>query len=169
MIPTHEFQPQQAFMMCLPQAMRTQQQTNATIFENVPGYRLGMEAKTTTAGIPIHKMPKLRLMEGIEFAEPQLDATLIAGLAQPLLGMILWEVTRLNPNTKITELRCSTYLELYQRFRCAAARHKNASEQTAKRYIEGFLSATSLPEFIIEHAMDAGFDPSWLEPEKKRQ
>ena len=35
MIPTHEFQQQQAFMMCIPQAMGTQPQTNATKFEHV--------------------------------------------------------------------------------------------------------------------------------------
>ena len=38
-------------------------------YARVPGFRNGMEKKVTTAGIPIYKLPKVRLGESIEFQQ----------------------------------------------------------------------------------------------------
>ena len=38
-------------------------------YARVPGFRNGMEKKITTAGIPIYKLPKVRLGESIEFQQ----------------------------------------------------------------------------------------------------
>ena len=48
-------------------------------YARVPGFRNGMEKHVTTAGIPICKMPKVRLGESIEFLEETLDSTLTGG------------------------------------------------------------------------------------------
>ena len=58
----------------------------------VPGFRKGMETKVTTAGIPICKLPKVRLLEGIEFLEETLDSTLTAAAScdQVMLPIIIW-------------------------------------------------------------------------------
>ena len=79
----------------------------SVVYSSVPGWRPGMETKVTTAGWPLSKLPKVRLTESIEFVEPELDVTLLAGRTTQCLSIILWELTRVRPETRIQELRCS--------------------------------------------------------------
>ena len=63
-------------MMCHPPA--AQQSAN----EKIEGFRPGMDAKVTTGGIPIRKLPRIRLGEAIEFVKPGLDVTVIGHLSK---------------------------------------------------------------------------------------
>ena len=60
-------------------------------YARVPGFRNGMEKKVTTAGIPICKLPNIRLGEALEFLEEVLDSTLTAAATcdQDLLAIII--------------------------------------------------------------------------------
>ena len=126
-----------------------------------------MEKPVTTASVPIQKLPMCRLTEAVEFVEPKLDVTLTATLDLAVLSVIMWDLTRLKPDMKISELRCTTYLELWLRMRCAAERYKNLHESEVKAYIEGALCAEDLREYVLDHAIQQGFDPAWLDTEKK--
>ena len=50
----------------------------AQAYARVPGFRRGMEKNVTTSGIPICKLPTIRLGEALEFLEEVLDSTLTA-------------------------------------------------------------------------------------------
>ena len=118
-------QPQQAFMMCLPQPQIQQQKSDQkSDEESIPGFKRGMEVKVTTAAIAIYKMPKCRMTEAIEFVDSRLDVTVTAPLEPNLLTIVIWEQTRVRPSLKINDLRCKSYLDLYLRMRCAHERLK---------------------------------------------
>ena len=107
-------------MMCPPPAAQQKPQVQAN--EKIEGFRPGMEAKVTTGGVPIRKLPKVRLGEAIEFVKPELDVTVFWELSQELLAMVLWELTHIKPSMKVQEFRSQTYVDLYQRFRAANER-----------------------------------------------
>ena len=67
--------PQVPWMSMFPQMMGAQPafEDGGQAYARVPGFRNGMEKKVTTAGIPIYKLPKVRLGESIEFLEETLD------------------------------------------------------------------------------------------------
>ena len=81
-----------------------------------------MDSKGTTGGIPIRKLPKVRLGEAIEFVKPGLDVTVIGDLSEDLHAVVLWELTHIKPSMKVQEFRSQTYVDLYQRFRAANER-----------------------------------------------
>ena len=130
--------PQQAFMMCLPQPQAQAAPADEKKNDDVPGFRKGMEQPVTTASIPFSKMPKCRLTEAIEFVDPKLDVTLTASFEPSVLCMISWEQTNIKPVMKINDLRCGSYLEVYQRLRCASKRLKTipAKAQVYKEYVD---------------------------------
>ena len=90
--------------------------------EKIEGLRPGMDAKVTTGGTPIRKLPKIRLGEAIEFVKPGLDVTVIGDLSQDLHALVLWELTRIKPSMKVQEIRALTYVGLCKRFRAACER-----------------------------------------------
>ena len=102
-------------MMCPPPA--AQQKPHVQSYEKIKGFRPGMEAKVTTGGVPIRKLPKIRLGEAIEFVKPGLDVTVVGELSQELLAMVLWELTHIKPSMKVQEFRAASYVDLYSRFR----------------------------------------------------
>ena len=73
---------------------------------------------------------------------------------------------------QITEFHVSTYIELYLKLRTAADRLKQSKRDSIKAYAqqigqthaEGDLD---MKDFIMQHAIDAGFNPNWLKPKKK--
>ena len=153
-------------MMSSPQPM-TQAPQEATDFSSIPGCRKGMETPVTTGSIPIWKLPRVRLTECLEFVEPKLDATLTACQPNQILMMILWTLTRTKVQMKVQELRCHSYLEVYQRFRCAAERRKAVAELPYKEYVEWITKGVD-ETAIIKHAVEQGFDPDWLKQYKKK-
>ena len=110
----------------------------------------------------------MRLTECLEFVEPKLDATLTACQPNQILMMILWTLTRTKVQMKVQELRCQSYLELYQRFRCAAERRKAFAELPYKEYVEWLTTGVD-DRAIIKHAVEQGFDPDWLKRKRKTE
>ena len=154
----------QQMMWMLPQAAVPQAATPD--YASIPGYRPGMEMNLTTSSIPLFKLPKVRLTECLEFLVPELDPLLTATLNPKLLSMIVWEATNVKPNMKITDFRVSTYLDLYKRLRGAMERVKK-QDKFDQSYPQKFQEAPSLEEFVMEHAVAKGFNPAWLEMDKK--
>ena len=134
--------PQQAVMFAIPQPMQAADaEATKKKYEAIPGYCPGMETAVTTASVPLFKMPKVRLSEAVEFIDPKLDVTMIAGLEGALLAVILWERTHMKPNMKLSDLRCANYLEVYVRLRCAAERRKETAQKDLSTYVEQFVQA----------------------------
>ena len=81
--------------MMLPQMMcpqpAAQQKHQGPAYEKIEGYRSGMEAKLTTGGIAMKKMPKVRLGEAIEFMKPELDVTVLGELPQEEVVVVQWD------------------------------------------------------------------------------
>ena len=119
--------PTQMQQMQHPQLLPQPQIEN---FQNVPGFKSGMDTKVTTASIPISKLPKIRLTEAIEFLEEKLDSTITsnAHVTQELAAIVIWLLSGIKPNTKLTDLRCKLYIEVYDRFRAAKDRKKALPE-----------------------------------------
>ena len=113
-------------MGMLPQMMyhlpAAQQKPQAPAYEKIEGFRPGMEAKVTTGGVAIRKLPKIRIGEAIEFVKPGLDVTVVGELSQELLAIVMWELTHIKPSMKVQEFRATTYVELYLRWRATNER-----------------------------------------------
>ncbi len=62
-------------MMYSPAAAGSQAAKKVSPYEKIDGFRLGMEAKATTRGVSVKKLPKVRLLEAIEFYKAELDVT----------------------------------------------------------------------------------------------
>ena len=104
----------------------------------------------------------------MEFVEPKLDATLTACVPSQILVIMLWGLTRTKIQMKVQELRCHSYLEVYQRFRCAAERRKAVGEQAYKECVEWLTTGVD-DRAIIKHAVEQGFDPDWLKSKRKTE
>ena len=126
--------------MMLPQMMcpqpAAQQKHQGPAYEKIEGYRPGMEAKVTTGGIAMKKLPKVRLGEAIEFIKPELDVTVLGELSQELLAMVLWELTHIKPSMKITEFRAASYVDLYSRFKTTHERLRSGGKIDANYHRE---------------------------------
>ena len=114
----------------------------------------------TTSGIPICKLPKIRLGEALEFLEEVLDSTLTAQPTcdQELLGMTVWLLTKIKP-----DLRCTRYIELYDRLRRASNRIKQCN---AHDYNEVLSQCQLDPADVVDIAVNRGFDHQWLDKKK---
>ena len=122
--------PMAAASMAAPMMAPMLPQPQIDNFQNVPGFKAGMDSKVTTASIPICKLPKVRLTEAIEFLEERLDSTITsnAHVTQELAAIVIWLLSGIKPNTKLTDLRCKHYVEVYDRFRAAKDRKKALPE-----------------------------------------
>ena len=142
-----------AFLSCLPALMGVSVSAPSAgakpkDFSMIPGYVLGMEQRITTAGWPIFKLPRTRLSECIEFVDPMIDVTLTAGFPSAILAMILWTLTHVKPTLKVSELRASSYLDIYMRFRCAGERHKLSASHGLESYVKEFSAAEDKERFF---------------------
>ena len=148
-------------MMFLPPMANFQQHAAGTPnYSQVQGFRQGMDKKLTTGGISISKLPKIRLSESVEFVEPHLDSTLLAQCDQDLLAMIVWLLTRIRPNIKIQDLRCDVYVEIYIRFKNAAARLK---QQDPKAYNDMVVKLVECGCHAETHSLESVVKVRWEE------
>ena len=123
-------------MMYSPAAAGSQSAKKVAPYENIDGFRPGMDAKVTTGGIPIRKLPKVRLGEAIEFVKPGLDVTVVGELSQELLAMVLWELTHIKPSMKVQEFRAASYVDLYSRFKTTHERLRSGGKIDANYHRE---------------------------------
>lgn len=133
----------------------------------------GADTNMTTSSIPIHKLPKVRLSECVEFiSNGQLDATLTSNLTNQGLATIMWVFSGVRPDMKVTDLRCRTYYEFYMRFARASARQHSTNPQEYQTLINKFLTRTGPgspleDQEVIARATEMGFKEVWLKPAKK--
>ena len=125
-------------------------------------YQASAEAwrKIISNGIMLCKLPKIRLGEALEFLEEVLDSTLTAQPTcdQDLLGMTVWLLTKIKP-----DLRCTRYIELYDRLRRASNRIKQCN---AHDYNEVLSQCQLDPADVVDIAVNRGFDHQWLDKKK---
>ena len=107
------------------------------------------------------RLPKIRLGEALEFLEEVLDSTLTAQPTcdQDLLGMTVWLLTKIKP-----DLRCTRYIELYDRLRRASNRIKQCN---AHDYNEVLSQCQLDPADVVDIAVSRGFEQQWLDKKKK--
>ena len=119
-------------------------------FQNVLGFKPGMDTKVTTASIPLCKLPKIRLAEAIEFLEEKLDATITSNtyVDQELASIVVWLMSGIKPNTKITDLRCKYYIEIYERLRAAKERKKLMPEFNYIELVEQLVRCELNPDQV---------------------
>ena len=88
------------------------------------------------------RLPNIRLGEALEFLEEVLDSTLTAQPTcdQDLLGMTVWLLTKIKP-----DLRCTRYIELYDRLRKASNRIKHVMRSTTTTFCRNWCSASWIP------------------------
>ena len=126
--------------MMLPQMMcpqpAAQQKHQGPAYEKIEGYRSGMEAKVTTGGVAMKKLPKVRLGEAIEFIKPELDVTMIWDLSQELLSIVQWSLTPIKPCMKLQEFRAASYVDLYSRFKTTHERLRSGGKIDANYHRE---------------------------------
>ena len=153
----------------IPQMMSPQLEDDAQAYANIPGFRRGMEKKTISNGIMLCKLPKIRLGEALEFLEEVLDSTLTAQPTcdQDLLGMTVWLLTKIKPNLMISDLRCTRYIELYDRLRKASNRIKHCNALDYSEVLSKLVQCQLDPADVVDLAMNRGFDHQWLDKKKK--
>ncbi|MCP4240500.1 MAG: hypothetical protein GY772_08035 [bacterium] len=127
------------------------------------------KGEITTGSVPIWKLPRVRLAEAAEHVA-EFDSAMSADLDQITLAVLLWCLTRIKPNLRVTELRSSTYLELYGTCKVAAERVKKTNESKYNSMVDSLKASPSLSqETVMSEAILLGFKPEWLEETTKRQ
>ena len=111
------------------------------------------------------KLPKIRLGEALEFLEEVLDSTLTAQPTcdQDLLGMTMWLLTKIKPNLMISDLRCTRYIELYDRLRRASNRIKQCNAHDYNEVLSKLKLCHLDPTDVVGIAVTRGFEQHWLE------
>jgi hypothetical protein len=71
------------------------------------------EGRITTASVSVWKLPKSLLSECVEAIQSDLDATVTASLSQAGLATLLWLMTKVKPDMKVTEPRVELYSHIY--------------------------------------------------------
>ena len=114
------------------------------------------------------KLPKIRLGEALEFLEEVLDSTLTAQgtCDQDLLGIIMWLLTKIKPNLMISDLRCTRYIELYDRLRRASNRIKQCNAHDYNEVLSKLKLCHLDPTDVVGIAVTRGFEQHWLERKK---
>ena len=134
-------------------------------------YKASAEAwrKITSTGIMLCKLPMIRLGEALEFLEEGLDSTLTAQPTcdQDLLGMTVWLLTKIKPNLMISDLRCTRYIELYDRLRRASNRIKHSNAHDYNEVLSNLVQCQLDPADVVDIAVTRGFEQHWLERKKK--
>ena len=70
------------------------------------------------------KLPLVRLGEALEEIDQEFDATITADLTELDRSIVIWMLTKCKPNLRISELRCESYKELFDKLAHLGARSK---------------------------------------------
>ena len=145
----------------------TKKQAVISKFQNVEGFKESMADDLTTGSIAIKQVPKKRLYEFLEFLKPGMDAVTLGGLNQTELAVVIWILSGMRPNSGIHEFNCKTYIELFVRARTAMQHRANAGK-IDDLFFQKLLSMEDddQRQTIMDHALDCGFNPQWLEKQK---
>ena len=72
------------------------------------------------------EVAKVRKSEALEEVYSVFDATTTADHTPQSMDKVLWLLTHVRPNTKISDLRCTSWQDLYNKFKKARARVERA-------------------------------------------
>ena len=75
----------------------------------------------------VGKIPRCHQLDGINVIDPNLDSTLCGKCEQDELAVIVWMLTGIRPDFKLTDLRCGDYEAIADKYKFAANRLKEQS------------------------------------------
>ena len=112
----------------------------------------------------ILKLPKCHFVDCFQLIDTRLDPTLTGKLEQDEAALVLWILTRVRPNFKVWDLRCSTYEEIFVCLQAAAQREKDNHPATYDNLIQSIQAFLADDEIagILQCALELGFDHSWF-------
>ena len=76
--------------------------------------------------------------------------------------MTVWLLTKIKP-----DLRCTRYIELYDRLRRASNRIKHCNALDFNDVLQKLVQSQLDPAEVVDLAMNRGFDHQWLDKKKK--
>ena len=126
-------------------------------------YDKSSKAQISHAGGSMMDVPKVRKSEALEEVCSTLDATSTADLAMGSMDKLLWLLTHVRPNTKLADLRCRTWRDLYRKLQFASKRvEKGMTEVKYKNMLQELepMTQATIDTVVAEH----GFEdcPSFL-------
>ena len=125
-----------------------------------------VDMKLTTQSVPVFKLPSSRLSQAVEWIDQSMDAIATSALDQSAYATLLWIMTKVKPDLKITVFRVETYRQLYDLFKNANTRLKDkdpvAYQMTMVRLAD--LSQANIGSV----AADLGFNSEWLVSKKTK-
>ena len=81
--------------------------------------------------------------------------------------MTVWLLTKIKPNLMISDLRCTRYIELYDRLRRASNRIKQCNAHDYNEVLSKLVQCQLDPADVVDIAVNRGFDHQWLDKKKK--
>ena len=108
-------------------------------------------------------LPKARLSEALDYVAG-FHPAITAHLCQVTMAVLLWCLTKVRPNVVVSDLRSTTYMDLYETLKHAAQRVKEGNETEYKQMIQTFRKAACVNTATVMYvAVLLGFEPAWLE------
>ena len=137
----------------------------------------GKRQKITTAAIPLSKMPNKHKVESIEALVPQLDPTLTGNLPADELTIILFLLTRVKSDMKLTDLRADFYDDVTKAMEKASVRLKDKNPPEYRALTDAIIALLSDPketsdtksDLLLELGLQHGFQISWLRKKSKEK
>ena len=142
--------PAGAVYLGMPQAQPMQMQQQQLQFQQGPpqGTDVQPASKYTklisrSVGCVL-KVPKCHQADGVEQIDAKLDSTLTGKLDQEELAVVIWILTQIRPDMKLTDLRCEYYEELFLKFIYAANRIKDRITNLSKLFVPSLNHASNV-------------------------
>ena len=127
---------------------------------------MGLEAKVPRT-IVLVGLAKSRLSEIVEGILPAYDSAVLAEHSSLGLAKLVWCLTRVKPNTKMSDLRVETYEALISLLIKAHKRVVSSTGQSKyEDCISGFLGPSPTEQKVSELAISLGYEDSWSVPVK---
>ena len=131
----------------------------------------GEKTKISKSISTIHKVPKCHNVDGVGHIAKNLDSTLTGKCDADELAIIVWLLTRIRPDFKISDLRCIYYEDIFEKYEMAAARLRDqnpANFNLLLTKIQTFLVEEELDQILVL-ALEMGFNAAWLAPAKTKK
>ena len=90
--------------------------------------------------------------EALEFMNGDWDAVCIVNMGDDGISVIIWMMTRVQPQSKVTELRVSTYEDLYKRFKLVMRRRERTNPTTLRQALAALENRAPLAQRLRHRA-----------------
>ena len=115
------------------------------------------KAQISHAGGLVMEVPKVRKSEALEEVCDAFDATSTADLSMGSMDKLLWLVTHVRPNTKLADLRCVAWRDLFRKLQQARKRvEKGMTEVKFKNMMQELepLNEETIAKVAAEHGFE---------------